>query len=167
MYICTNLCSMHKGCGLGRKVFNLRKSYYEFLQVTLAILRESEFMTTKSQNHFQITYALKSAAPVAARVASLLSVALQTAPLCPSNVPTQSPVSPWRSMGLPSSCKNKYSALWVYDMDCKTLFLMFRLEYQWHSYYYFLNVNIISLVIVNSIVAFVYRRILKVMAPRK
>ena len=166
MYICTNLCSMHKGCGLGRRVFNLRRSYYEFLQVTLTILRESEW-PQKSQNHFQITYALKSAAPVAARVASLLSVALQTAPLCPSNVPTQSPVSPWRSMGLPSSCKNKYNALWVYDMDCKTLFLMFRLEYQWHSYYYFLNVNIISLVIVNSIVAFVYRRILKVMAPRK
>ena len=39
-------------------------------------------------------HAEKSAAPVAARVASLLIVAPQTAPLWPLNVPIQSPVSP-------------------------------------------------------------------------
>lgn len=48
------------------------------------------------------TYAVKSAAPVAASVASCFNVALQTAPLCPSKVPIQSPVSPFRNMGLPS-----------------------------------------------------------------
>lgn len=42
----------------------------------------------------------KSAAPVAARKAGLSSFADHTAPLCPSNVPTQSPVSPRRSIGL-------------------------------------------------------------------
>lgn len=49
------------------------------------------------------TYAVKSAAPVAAFVASPVKVALQTAPLCPSNVPIQSPVSPCRNIGLPST----------------------------------------------------------------
>lgn len=44
----------------------------------------------------------KSAAPDAAKVAFLLSATPQTAPLCPSNVPTQSPVSPCRNIGLPS-----------------------------------------------------------------
>lgn len=39
-------------------------------------------------------YAEKSAAPVAALVASLLIVAPHTAPLWPLNVPIQSPVSP-------------------------------------------------------------------------
>ena len=49
-----------------------------------------------------LTYAVKSAAPVAANVASLFKVAAQTAPLCPKNVPIQSPVSPWRNIGFPS-----------------------------------------------------------------
>lgn len=48
-------------------------------------------------------YAEKSAAAVAAFVASLFKVAPQTAPLWPKNVPIQSPVSPWRSIGLPSA----------------------------------------------------------------
>ena len=48
------------------------------------------------------THAEKSAAPVAARVASLFKVAPHTAPLWPSNVPIQSPVSPWRIIGFPS-----------------------------------------------------------------
>ena len=48
------------------------------------------------------THAEKSAAPVAALVASLLSVAPHTAPLWPSNVPIQSPVSPCRNIGFPS-----------------------------------------------------------------
>ena len=46
--------------------------------------------------------AVKSADPVAARVAGAFRQALHTAPLCPSNVPIQSPVVPLRSMGLPS-----------------------------------------------------------------
>ena len=49
-----------------------------------------------------ITLALKSALPVAALEQALLSDAAQTAPLCPMKVPTQSPVSPCRSIGLPS-----------------------------------------------------------------
>lgn len=49
------------------------------------------------------TYAEKSAAAVAALVASLFKVAPQTAPLWPKNVPIQSPVSPWRNIGLPSA----------------------------------------------------------------
>ena len=48
------------------------------------------------------THAVKSAAPVAALLASLLRLAPHTAPLWPSNVPIQSPVSPWRSIGFPS-----------------------------------------------------------------
>ena len=44
----------------------------------------------------------KSAAPEAALVALELRSTPQTAPLWPSNVPTQSPVSPCRSIGLPS-----------------------------------------------------------------
>ena len=42
---------------------------------------------------------LKSPEPVKAKVASLLSLALQTAPLWPLKVPIQSPVSPFRNMG--------------------------------------------------------------------
>ena len=49
-----------------------------------------------------ITHAEKSAAPVAAFVASLFNVAPHTAPLWPSNVPIQSPVSPCRNIGFPS-----------------------------------------------------------------
>ena len=41
------------------------------------------------------TLAEKSAAPVAALVASRLTSTPQTAPLWPSKVPIQSPVSPW------------------------------------------------------------------------
>lgn len=53
-------------------------------------------------SHLCCTYAVKSAAAVAALVASLFNVAPQTAPLWPKNVPIQSPVSPCRSIGLPS-----------------------------------------------------------------
>lgn len=49
----------------------------------------------------QGTHAVKSALPDAARDASGLSFVLQTAPLCPTNVPTQSPVHS-RSIGFPS-----------------------------------------------------------------
>jgi len=55
------------------------------------------------------TDAVKSAAPVAAWVASLFNVAAQTAPLWPSNVPIQSPVSPCRSIGLPSTSKSGHN----------------------------------------------------------
>lgn len=48
------------------------------------------------------TYAEKSAEPVAARRALVSKQQLHTAPLCPSNVPIQSPVSPFLSMGLES-----------------------------------------------------------------
>ncbi len=43
--------------------------------------------------------AVESADPVAARVAPPLSFADHTAPVCPSKVPIQSPVTPSRSMG--------------------------------------------------------------------
>ena len=59
-----------------------------------------------------ISYAEKSAAPVAAFVASLLRVAPHTAPLCPSNVPIQSPVSPCRSIGLPSGTNHLEYIIW-------------------------------------------------------
>lgn len=49
-----------------------------------------------------VTYAVKSAEPDAARNAFVSKQQLQTAPLWPSKVPTQSPVSPFRSMGLES-----------------------------------------------------------------
>ena len=48
------------------------------------------------------TFALKSAAPVAALVAWGFKATPHTAPLWPSNVPIQSPVSPCRSIGFPS-----------------------------------------------------------------
>uniref|UniRef100_A0A6B0UE51 Putative secreted protein n=1 Tax=Ixodes ricinus TaxID=34613 RepID=A0A6B0UE51_IXORI len=48
------------------------------------------------------SFAVKSAAPVAALEASLLSATPHTAPLWPTNVPIQSPVSPCLSIGLPS-----------------------------------------------------------------
>mmetsp|Transcript_14914 Transcript_14914/g.28966 ORF Transcript_14914/g.28966 Transcript_14914/m.28966 type:complete len:204 (+) Transcript_14914:1427-2038(+) len=41
----------------------------------------------------------KSPPPVATRLASELKAALHTAPLCPSKVPIQSPLSPQRSIG--------------------------------------------------------------------
>jgi hypothetical protein len=49
-----------------------------------------------------ITYVEKSAEAVAARKALASKQQLQTAPLCPSNVPIQSPVSPFLSIGLAS-----------------------------------------------------------------
>ena len=48
------------------------------------------------------TLALKSPEPVAHNLASEHSFALQTAPLCPANVPIQSPVVASLSMGWPS-----------------------------------------------------------------
>lgn len=63
-------------------------------------------MITFQQNY--TTYAEKSAAPVAAFVASWFKVALHTAPLCPSKVPIQSPVSPCRNMGFPSNQKKAF-----------------------------------------------------------
>src|SRR6056300_756916 len=56
----------------------------------------------RSPVHASHTFAEKSADPVAARRAGLLRAAPHTAPLWPSKVPIQSPVSPWRSIGLPS-----------------------------------------------------------------
>jgi len=47
-------------------------------------------------------YAVKSAEAVTALEASLLNLALHTAPLWPMNVPIQSPVGPSRSIGLQS-----------------------------------------------------------------
>ena len=49
------------------------------------------------------TLAVKSAAAVAARVARLFRATPHTAPLWPSKVPIQSPVSPCRSIGFPST----------------------------------------------------------------
>jgi len=48
------------------------------------------------------TYAVKSADPVRARLRVWLSLADHTAPLCPLNVPIQSPVLPTRSIASPS-----------------------------------------------------------------
>lgn len=48
------------------------------------------------------TYALKSADADAARKAFVSKQQLHTAPLCPSKVPIQSPVSPFLSIGLES-----------------------------------------------------------------
>ena len=47
----------------------------------------------------------KSALAVAACVAGAFRVAPHTHPLCPSNVPIQSPVSPLRIMGWPSETR--------------------------------------------------------------
>ena len=54
----------------------------------------------KSDKKF--AYAVKSAEPDAARKALVSRQQLHTAPLCPSNVPIQSPVSPFLSIGLES-----------------------------------------------------------------
>lgn len=50
-----------------------------------------------------MTYALKSADAVAQRNAGVSRQAAHTAPLWPSKVPIQSPVSPFRSIGFPST----------------------------------------------------------------
>lgn len=50
----------------------------------------------------QVTHAVKSAAPVAACVPSLFKQQPQTAPLCPTKLPIQSPVDPLCSIGLVS-----------------------------------------------------------------
>ena len=77
------------------------------------------------------TYAVKSAAPVAALVAPLLRQAPQTAPLCPSNVPIQSPVSPWRSIGLPSG----YINMRIYKACVFLTLLLFKLPRTFRSCY--------------------------------
>lgn len=53
----------------------------------------------------RITYAEKSAEADAARKALLSRQQLHTAPLCPSKVPIQSPVSPFLNIGLESIFK--------------------------------------------------------------
>lgn len=50
-----------------------------------------------------VPHAVKSADPVAALVAGQFKVAAQTAPLWPSNVPIQSPVSPCLNIGFAST----------------------------------------------------------------
>jgi len=56
------------------------------------------------------TYAEKSAEADAARNALLSRQELQTAPLCPSNVPIQSPVSPFLNIGCESKpSRHEYS----------------------------------------------------------
>lgn len=52
-----------------------------------------------------VKYAEKSADADAARNALLSRQQLHTAPLCPSNVPIQSPVSPFLSIGVESRNK--------------------------------------------------------------
>ena len=54
-----------------------------------------------------MTYVEKSAEAVAARKALVSKQQLHTAPLCPSNVPIQSPVSPFLSIGLESEHQAK------------------------------------------------------------
>ena len=54
-----------------------------------------------------MTYVEKSAEAVAARKALVSKQQLHTAPLCPSNVPIQSPVSPFLSIGLESENQAK------------------------------------------------------------
>lgn len=53
----------------------------------------------------------KSAAPLAAKLAFCVKATPHTAPLCPSKVPIQSPVSPCRSMGLPSVNKSHFQTI--------------------------------------------------------
>jgi hypothetical protein len=60
-------------------------------------------LNTSSPDTASHTRAEKSADAVAACVAGVFRHALHTAPLWPSNVPIQSPVSPLRSIGLPSA----------------------------------------------------------------
>ena len=61
----------------------------------------------KNKNHYIVNdkwaYAVKSAEAVAAFRALLSKQQLQTAPLWPSKVPIQSPVSPFLSIGLEST----------------------------------------------------------------
>ena len=60
-------------------------------------------LNTSSPDTASHTRAEKSADAVATCVAGVFRHALHTAPLWPSNVPIQSPVSPFRSIGLPSA----------------------------------------------------------------
>ena len=69
------------------------------------------FKSQPLQITLHVTYAEKSAAPVAANVASLFSAAPHTAPLWPSNVPIQSPVSPCRNIGFPSVKRQNASVM--------------------------------------------------------
>ena len=66
--------------------------------------RTSPSTATPLETHrytIEKTHAVKSALPDAARDPSRLSFVLQTAPLCPTNVPIQSPVHS-RNIGFPS-----------------------------------------------------------------
>lgn len=80
----------------------MRTLWITFTELLLLIISEHNSQRTVKVAISGYTYAVKSAAAVAALVASLFNVAPQTAPLWPKNVPIQSPVSPWRSIGLPS-----------------------------------------------------------------
>ena len=77
------------------------------------------------------TRAEKSADAVAACVAGALRHADHTAPLWPSKVPIQSPVSPLRSMGLPSfeaEIRNTPSSVAV--LNCSSTI---GREWPWHT----------------------------------
>lgn len=92
-FLKSKLLCQHKRCAVQFKT-----------SVSLTRLRQRVAPTKVGQTH-----AVKSAAAVAALVASVLRVAPQTAPLWPRNVPIQSPVSPWRNMGLPSTTQSANS----------------------------------------------------------
>ena len=71
------------------------------LKLTLLTICLCWRVSSSSPDRASHTLAEKSAAPVAALLASLLMSTPHTAPLCPSNVPIQSPVSPARNIGFP------------------------------------------------------------------
>lgn len=74
----------------------------------ISIIWENGLMViVEKKNVIFLTFAWKSAAPEAAREASLLMSTPHTQPLWPSNVPIQSPVSPCRNIGFPSVKNNK------------------------------------------------------------
>merc|ERR1719361_2666588 len=66
------------------------------LKLTLLTMCLCWRVSSSSPDRASHTFAEKSAAPVAALLASLLMSTPHTAPLWPSNVPIQSPVSPAR-----------------------------------------------------------------------
>ena len=80
------------------------------------------------------SYAEKSAAPVAALVASLFNVAPHTAPLWPLNVPIQSPVSPCRSMGLPSVINTRYCSVKFHLFVMNNLTIIYLAKYRPHLF---------------------------------
>lgn len=77
----------------------------------------------------------KSAAPDAANVAFLLRATPHTAPLWPSNVPTQSPVSPCRSMGFPSRIE-KTTTNWLFTVERKNQRATFQMLNSINSIYF-------------------------------